>query len=155
MSNKRKTRAADLCNDCGWPTYWADRPHEYYMVTDAVWAEAGMSPDGDAWWDDYGHWHDENASGHLCIGCLEDRLGRELTRADFTDARINEIGATLQTERLRNRLARPGVVITGSHDFSETSQAVARKFCDFLGKSSMTRTPVLLCWQGNRLRAPP
>lgn len=37
------------------------------MVWDEVWAEAGMAPHG----------------GKLCVGCLETRLGRELTCEDF------------------------------------------------------------------------
>jgi hypothetical protein len=45
---------------------------EYYMVTDEVWGQA--CPEG---------------KGMLCIGCLEARLGRELTARDFTDAPVN------------------------------------------------------------------
>jgi hypothetical protein len=48
---------------------------ESYMVHDAVWAEAGLEPD-DGWF-------------HL--ECLERRLGRKLTQADFpTDALSND-----------------------------------------------------------------
>jgi hypothetical protein len=39
--------------------------HEYYMLRDDVWREA------------------KGTDGMLCIGCVEQRLGRELTRADF------------------------------------------------------------------------
>jgi len=44
-----------------------DRNTEMYTVRDAVWAEAEMQPD----------------SGCLCIGCLEQRLGRKLRPKDF------------------------------------------------------------------------
>jgi hypothetical protein len=40
---------------------------EVYIVEPAVWKAAGMEPMG----------------GCLCIGCLEKRLGRKLTRKDF------------------------------------------------------------------------
>jgi len=40
---------------------------EIYTVRDAVWAKAGMEPFG----------------GCLCIGCLEERLGRRLKPKDF------------------------------------------------------------------------
>jgi hypothetical protein len=50
------------CLDCGENTI-----REYYMVHDHVWAKTGIDPDG----------------GELCIGCLEKRITRELTGADF------------------------------------------------------------------------
>jgi hypothetical protein len=56
------------CVDCG--MYTRD---EYYMVRKAVWEESGM----------------ERYGGMLCIGCLENRLGRMLNSEDFTDAPIN------------------------------------------------------------------
>jgi len=64
---------------------------EYYMVHNAVWAKAGMEPDG----------------GHLCIGCLERRLGRMLRPRDFTDAPINDPDIPWRTKRLVSRLKRP------------------------------------------------
>jgi hypothetical protein len=42
--------------------------------------------------------------GCLCIGCLEERIGRRLTPADFTDAPINRFGGS--SARLRSRLGR-------------------------------------------------
>lgn len=71
-----------LCVDCGVDT---GEVHEYYMVADDLWAAAGDVP------------------GMLCIGCLETRLGRMLTRDDFTGAPVN---ADLwpQSSRLRARL---------------------------------------------------
>jgi hypothetical protein len=57
-----------LCVDCGTdtlPTGWHRRA-EYYSVHDEVWAAAGMQ-----------------FEGFLCIGCLEVRVGRRLTRSDF------------------------------------------------------------------------
>ena len=41
----------------------------------------------------------------LCIGCLEERLGRTLTRADFTDCRLNDPDK-FRSARLRSRLER-------------------------------------------------
>jgi len=57
------------------------------MVTNDVWAEAGMT------------------TGYLCIGCLEARLGRTLVAADFTRVPINEPGNPWNTARLDDRLA--------------------------------------------------
>lgn len=61
---------------------------EYYMVNDEVWLEA--NPKG---------------RGMLCIGCLEDRLGRLLTKDDFNgDAPVNSMWLTVGSTRLKNRL---------------------------------------------------
>lgn len=66
---------------------------EYYMVTDQVWdsvAEDGM----------------------LCIGCLEQRLGRMLHAKDFKDVPINQLADMTEDasarflDRLRNYLVR-------------------------------------------------
>lgn len=72
------------CIDCSVVTTDID---EYYMVHDGIWMTACPKK-----------------SGMLCIGCLEERLGRTLTAADFTDAPINH-GVFPQSERLAARLA--------------------------------------------------
>ena len=59
---------------------------EYYMLTDEVWDQA--CPEG---------------KGMLCIGCLEARLGRELTARDFTDAPVNS-SMFGQSEKLAARV---------------------------------------------------
>ena len=51
-----------LCIGCGKDTMGG----EYYMVSDELWAASGG-----------GNWM-------LCLACLERRIGRELTLADFT-----------------------------------------------------------------------
>lgn len=48
---------------------------QHYMVTAELWASAGLPPDG----------------GFLCVGCLEQRIGRALEAADFTDVPINGV----------------------------------------------------------------
>lgn len=48
-------------------TYTADDRSEIYHLRTAVWAQAGIEPFG----------------GCLCIGCLENRLGRKLKPKDF------------------------------------------------------------------------
>lgn len=58
---------------------------EHYMVHEQVWSAAGM------------------IDGHLCIGCLELRLGRTLHRSDFTSAPIND-PSPWNTSRLAARL---------------------------------------------------
>jgi hypothetical protein len=85
-----------ICKDCGVDTAPKGRECEceYYMVHDKVWSTAGMKKDG----------------GFLCIGCLENRLGRELTAADFTSAPVNNPHwwrhSWRHSERLENRLGR-------------------------------------------------
>ena len=42
--------------------------------------------------------------GMLCVGCLEARLGRQLTSADFTPASINTPNHEPKSQRLMQRL---------------------------------------------------
>lgn len=73
------------CADCGAETIVT----EFYMVTNDVWSEAsGCGP----------------APQFLCIGCLEQRLGRRLTPPDFTDCLLNEITRITGSDRIRARL---------------------------------------------------
>lgn len=70
-----------VCSDCGDNT-----DLEYYMVHDYIWDEFGEDP-------------------FLCIGCLEQRMGRELTSGDFTDCPLNQVDMGWnKSERLRDRL---------------------------------------------------
>lgn len=74
------------CTDCGMCTNCA---YEYYMVHDEVWYKAVTVMD---------------KSRMLCIGCLEQRLGRLLTKDDFTDAPVNTIWGLVGSTRLQARL---------------------------------------------------
>lgn len=61
---------------------------EYYMVRDTIWANAGMC-----------------RCGVLCIGCLEQRLGRRLAPSDFTDCPANDLARPgRRSSRLIDRL---------------------------------------------------
>lgn len=85
------------CRDCGTDTY-PDPPEpgagcEWYMLRDDLWKTAGAG------------------RGYLCIACLEHRLGRQLTAADFTGAPVNSLSPAYfryawseRTPRLRARL---------------------------------------------------
>jgi hypothetical protein len=95
MSNQLGTR----CLDCRTDTLSTEPgvATEYYMVHDSVW-EAAQAPQ----------------CVFLCIGCLEARLGRQLHRGDFTDAKINDLSYDrpdmawwYRSQRLRDRLAAP------------------------------------------------
>ena len=60
---------APRCMDCP-----GDEPvADWYMVTESLWQETGLAPDG----------------GCLCIDHLETRIGRELNAADLADLPIN------------------------------------------------------------------
>ena len=72
------------CIDCGVCT---NCNGEYYMVYDEVWEAANPK-----------------RKGMLCIGCLETRLGRLLTKDDFTDAPVNDMWLEVGSTRLKNRL---------------------------------------------------
>jgi len=76
-----KDRSSFLCLDCGVDT---DAIDEYYHVTNELWARA--NPD---------------RAGMLCIGCLEKRLGRELTPDDFPNGADR---SSPKSERLLKRL---------------------------------------------------
>lgn len=58
-----------LCMDCHVDT---DTIGEYFMLQHDLWTQI-----------------DPDRIGHLCIGCVETRLGRALTAADFLDAPVN------------------------------------------------------------------
>ena len=63
--------------------------HEYYMVHADIWQKHGAG------------------YGMLCVGCLEDRMGRRLSAEDFTDAPVNtdpEDNHWKRSPRLRDRL---------------------------------------------------
>lgn len=61
---------------------------EYYMVHDAVWNSAVPEPEG-----------------MLCIGCLEERLKRQLTKDDFIDCELNGMNDSFfRSERFLQRL---------------------------------------------------
>jgi hypothetical protein len=64
--------------------------HEYYGVTSDLWRRYGVG------------------KGMLCIGCLEERMGRELTPEDFVDFPINTKEFGPKSERLQNRLGISG-----------------------------------------------
>jgi hypothetical protein len=66
------------------------RGAEIYTVKDEVWRQAGMR----AW------------SGCLCVGCLEQRLGRQLRRKDFSRHDAETWARLPCTERLHNRRTR-------------------------------------------------
>lgn len=72
------------CMDCAMCTLCND---EYYMVQNELWSEAIPEK-----------------HGMICIGCIEQRLGRLLTKDDFTDAPLNSMNLVMGSTRLRNRL---------------------------------------------------
>ena len=75
------------CDDCLTQTAPDDAPDEWYTVLDTVWDEAGALPDA-----------------ILCIGCLEQRLGRQVSRRDFLPAMLNDPSYGLHSDRLIDRL---------------------------------------------------
>lgn len=86
MSSKStRRRSRFLCEGCGNDT---GKLKEFYFVHTDLWLRAMPT-----------------VNGMLCIGCLEDRLGRKLLAADFTDASINSLRhGSGKSERLVARL---------------------------------------------------
>lgn len=80
-----------MCWDC---TVCTNCASEYYMVTDEVWAMAT---------------EDTYPDIMLCIGCLENRIGDQLTASDFSNAPLNSINLILGSTRLQNRLTNGSV----------------------------------------------
>lgn len=95
MSNTRKTPWRNPCFDCGEPTYRDKLPSEWYMVHDAIWDQSGV-PTREVM-------HEHTTGYYLCIGCLELRIGRQLTASDFPDYPVNQSGPW-NTARLNQRL---------------------------------------------------
>ncbi len=85
MSEQHVMDALFKCVDCGVNT---NDINEYYMVHDHIWHSVDMASDG----------------GMLCIGCLEERLGRQINAADFTDMPVNYVDFFDRSERLLSRL---------------------------------------------------
>jgi hypothetical protein len=81
---KNSTRKKFLCLDCGIDT---GKAYEHYFVHNEVWDAAHSSREG-----------------MLCIGCLEARLGRTLTRQDFPYVSINSPFLGLKSQRFIQRL---------------------------------------------------
>lgn len=66
---------------------------EYYMVHDALWKLVVPL---------------EKDHRMLCIGCLENRIGRQLNPADFSDCGLNKELSGSKSVRLLNRLGLSG-----------------------------------------------
>ena len=83
-----RARIEGRCLDCHIETTFTERGKndEYYMVHNDLWIQANSL-----------------GAGKLCIGCLEVRLGRELTPSDFTDCSLNNFphGSKRLISRLR------------------------------------------------------
>jgi len=82
------------CADCG--VGCQNIGESAYMVANDVWALAWplekLKP-----------WHKMPGQQVLCIGCLESRIGRRLTAADFTQCPLNDRGYE-RSARLRDRM---------------------------------------------------
>ena len=79
-----KSRKRFLCIDCDVDT---GKAYEFYFIKTELWLSVMPS-----------------IAGMLCIGCLEDRLGRMLRTDDFTDASINSPHHGQKSMRLLSRL---------------------------------------------------
>jgi hypothetical protein len=101
--SKRVKRGTALCCDCGMNTMPPGKPKpgtfEQFVVKDEVWIAAGMMP---------GKVDPKTCvlvgGGFLCVGCIENRLGRRLTIDNFKPIVIGlAISDIWSTPRLRSR----------------------------------------------------
>ena len=70
------------CMDCGRETMeHGNSFDDYYIVRNDVWNSVVK----------------ETKRAFLCLDCLETRLGRKLTKADFPDLPINDMNQKVQT----------------------------------------------------------
>ena len=108
------------CIDCYVDTSSSQGIAEYYHVHNEVWCDAfGVDPlealDKNGNWD-LMYINDVQDVGMLCLGCLEQRLGRLLERDDFSDAPINYYPAI--SDRFKIRLSDEMVEEVALHPFA-------------------------------------
>lgn len=82
--SKKRSRKKFLCQDCQIDT---GKNNEFYFIKTELWLSVMPT-----------------INGMLCIGCLENRLGRQLTATDFTSASINSPQHGQKSLQLLNRL---------------------------------------------------
>lgn len=79
-----------FCFDCGLRIHTIENGWEFYMVHNEIWNLSG------------------GGTNQLCILCLENRIGRQLCKEDFTDCPANHHHKRLKrTTILHNRLFGP------------------------------------------------
>jgi hypothetical protein len=84
------------CCDCG---LGCNEAREWYMVKPQVWKEA--------WAGRRKPWHELPGQSVLCIGCLEQRIGRTLCADDFADTVLHDREGDI-SERMQQRLTATG-----------------------------------------------
>jgi hypothetical protein len=99
------------CKDCGMDTEpWPPRrgTQEQYIVKDQVWQQAGMPLGtlGD-------NLSFQGGGGFLCVGCIEERLGRLLTINDFNPIVLDHVKGCQSTPRLLSRLGVVFMTVAG------------------------------------------
>src|SRR5262245_36368799 len=99
-----------ICNDCGmdtepWPPHRGTQEH--FIVRDDGWAAAGM-PAGTITKD-----LTIKGGGILCVGCLEQRLGRTLNIGDFIPMTLPLLKECQNTPRLLSRAGVAFMAVAG------------------------------------------
>lgn len=104
-----KYRANFVCKDCGLDTH---EECEYYMIQHELWDSLLEKEEiirTIPWYDREGSLirmvHLNNVM--LCVGCVEERLGRQLMPEDFTSCPVNDDKRNLRSRRLCNRMGIP------------------------------------------------
>jgi hypothetical protein len=84
MAGNKNSRKKWLCLDCGLDT---GKAGEHFFLNNDVWSLTGL-----------GH------LGMLCVEHVEERIGRRLVPADFSDAYINRLNFGAKSDRLIERM---------------------------------------------------
>lgn len=80
----KRSRSKFLCLDCRVDT---GKLYEHYMLVESTWTKVHNSK-----------------FGMLCVGCVENRLGRKLTKVDFNSSFVNDPKLHRMSARLLERL---------------------------------------------------
>lgn len=100
-------------SDCKWCGIDTFDTSEMYMVTDEIWRRYGPP-----------------TNGLLCIGCIEDRMGRQLQPDDFKDVPLNTDDRFRRSDRLRDRLAGKTQRMTMTMPAAATDHACQQRTLD-------------------------
>jgi hypothetical protein len=111
MTTKRKKKNATdddakmfACIGCGVHT---GKEGEYYLIREPVWLAANPKRDG-----------------MMCIGCVEEHIGRKLEHSDFTFCPLNLRACFTGSERLKDRIGASTMLMFGLGDFDLRTIAV-------------------------------
>ena len=122
------TRRKFKCLDCQVDT---GKIHEHYFIHTATWLSVVKS-----------------IRGMLCVGCLEKRLERRLTKADFPDITVNNPRYEAKSQRLMERMVNLHFEIWGG--WNDAAYGVEAEFLETCTSYEETKKALSEYRKGNR-----